>query len=482
MQNSNSKFKNFIFIGIIFVFAFFSFHLVFENARASGTANFQIEIFYAKETHQIDTTQTFTETLSNPNESSFEINSPADVLISGEEIELTMYSTPEESVTTNKPLPSGKLASDIFYNISFTKVSDGSTVSSFDKAVNLIFYYIDSDISGINESTLTAYRWNGSAWTALSDSTVDTSLNKVTATTQQFSDFGIFGDASPSCGDGSCNGTETCSTCPADCGTCPPSGGGGGGEAYIPPAPETKVIFSGRAYPKSTVTLLKDAQIAATTIAGVDANFQMSISGLSAGNYIFALYSEDKDGRRSSLLTFPVSVTAGATTNVSGIFIAPTIDVDKSEVKRGDNIAIFGQSAPQADIVISVSSEEEYFAKTISDRDGIYLHNVDTTILDYGVHYTKSKASIGNLLISSYGQVISFKVGTITVLKEIKPEISKGDLNNDNRVNLVDFSIAAFWYKRTISAEFKLKEAERLNGDGKVDLVDFSIMAYYWTG
>jgi len=285
------------------------------------------------------------------------------------------------------------------------------------------------------------------------------------------------------CGDGICSGSETCSTCPADCGTCPPSGGGGGGGgAYIPPAPETKVIFSGRAYPKSTVTLLKDAQIAATTIAGVDANFQMSISGLSAGNYIFALYSEDKNGNRSSLLTFPVSITSGVTTNVSGIFIAPTIDVDKSEVKRGDNIAIFGQSAPQADIVISVSSEEEFFAKTISDKDGIYLHNFDTTILDYGVHYTKSKASIGNLLISGYGRVISFKVGTITVLKEIKPEISKGDLNNDNRVNLVDFSIAAYWYKRPISAEFAVKEAERLNGDGKVDLIDFSIMAYYWTG
>ncbi|MFZ2603749.1 MAG: dockerin type I repeat-containing protein, partial [Candidatus Omnitrophota bacterium] len=24
----------------------------------------------------------------------------------------------------------------------------------------------------------------------------------------------------PSCGDGSCNGTETCSSCPQDCGTC----------------------------------------------------------------------------------------------------------------------------------------------------------------------------------------------------------------------------------------------------------------------
>jgi len=33
----------------------------------------------------------------------------------------------------------------------------------------------------------------------------------------------------PYCGDGICNVNETCSTCPEDCGACPPSGGGGGG-------------------------------------------------------------------------------------------------------------------------------------------------------------------------------------------------------------------------------------------------------------
>jgi hypothetical protein len=62
------------------------------------------------------------------------------------------------------------------------------------------------------------------------------------------------------------------------------SGGGGGGGA---PPPETKVIFSGRAYPDSKVTLLKDAQISATTVAGPDAKFYISLSGLSAGNYNF---------------------------------------------------------------------------------------------------------------------------------------------------------------------------------------------------
>jgi hypothetical protein len=33
----------------------------------------------------------------------------------------------------------------------------------------------------------------------------------------------------PYCGDGSCNNSETCSTCSADCGACTPPGGGGGG-------------------------------------------------------------------------------------------------------------------------------------------------------------------------------------------------------------------------------------------------------------
>src|SRR3989338_9076754 len=62
-------------------------------------------------------------------------------------------------------------------------------------------------------------------------------------------------------------------------------GGGGGGGGIIAPV-VTSIVFDGRAYPKSAVTLLKDAQIAATTVAGTDSNFQMTLSGLSAGNYI----------------------------------------------------------------------------------------------------------------------------------------------------------------------------------------------------
>ena len=262
----------------------------------------------------------------------------------------------------------------------------------------------------------------------------------------------------------------------------PPSGGGGGGGGGGIIASATGAVFSGRAYPKSTVTLLKDAQVAATTVAGSDANFQISLSGLSGGNYIFSVYSEDSKGVRSSLLTFPVSITSGATTNVSGIFIAPTISVDKSEVKRGDNIAIFGHSAPTSEIVITVNSEEEFFVKEKTDASGVYLHNFDTSVLEMGQHTTKSKSAL-NGEISSFGKIASFLVGTKNVAATIATKCpGKADLNNDCKVNLVDFSIAAYWYKRPLSTAFKGTEAERLNGDGKIDLVDFSIMAFYWTG
>jgi hypothetical protein len=270
--------------------------------------------------------------------------------------------------------------------------------------------------------------------------------------------------------------TSSCLTTPPPP---PPPSGGGGGVPYFAP---TTVVFSGKAYPKSVVTLLKDAQVVAQTVAGPDANFSITLTGITGGNYIFGIYSEDKDGIRSSLLTFPVSVTYGATTNISGIFIAPTIAVDKSEVKKGENIVIFGQSHPESEITIQVSSEEEIFVKTNSDKNGVYLYNFGTEVLDYGNHLTKSKAA-KNGEISPFSKAVGFVVGTKNVFAKLPAKCpQKADLNNDCKVNLVDFSIAAYWYKRPLNDSFKLTEKQKLNGDGKIDLIDFSIMAYYWTG
>ena len=264
----------------------------------------------------------------------------------------------------------------------------------------------------------------------------------------------------------------------------PPSGGGGGGGGggvILPPSSQTVVEFSGRAYPLSNVTILKDAQVAVSTISDSLSNFSASLSGLSAGNYIFSAYAEDSKGVRSSMLTFPVSVTAGVTTKIGGIFLAPTISVDKSEVVKGDNIAIFGQSTPDAQITINVNSDSNIFVQQKSDKNGVYLLNFDTNVLEIGSHSTRSKAAIAGE-ISQFSNTVGFKVGTKNIPVTPGTCPAKGDLNSDCRVNLVDFSIAAYWYKKPLSATFKPIELIKLNGDGKIDLIDFSIMAYYWTG
>ena len=52
-----------------------------------------------------------------------------------------------------------------------------------------------------------------------------------------------------------------------------------------------------------------------------------------------------------------------------------------------------------------------------------------------------------------------------------------GDLNCDNHVNLIDFTLLSTWYKKTNTPPVKYD----LNKDGKITLVDFSIMMYNWT-
>ena len=279
-----------------------------------------------------------------------------------------------------------------------------------------------------------------------------------------------------------CNANCTINTSQCTTLTTSPSGGSGGSSEFLvaPDTPDTKVVFSGLAYPGMKVTLLKDGQIAASTIADQAANFLMTVSGLSVGGYIFGVSTEDSQGRKSMTLTFSVIVTSGVTVEVGGIFIAPTIAVDKNKVKKGDSIAIFGQSAPKANVTVAINSETEFFGKTTADQSGAYLYSFNTTKLEKGEHLTKSKAIIGGA-ISSFGKAVSFVVGSKTIFVKPLSDSFRVDFNSDGRVDLIDFSIMAYWYKRPLSAAFKIKE-EQLNGDGQVNLIDFSIMAFYWTG
>lgn len=256
------------------------------------------------------------------------------------------------------------------------------------------------------------------------------------------------------------------------------TGSGSGGGVSL----NTEAIFSGRAFPNSRVQILKDGQIIATTVAGPDARFNVSVKGFSEGSHNFSILGIDSSFATSIPIIYNLNITKGVTTSVSGIYIAPTIDVDKRVVKQGENISIFGQTTPESPVIISVHSPVEFFRETGSDEEGIFLYNFDTSILNKGNHEAKAK-SLTSGEISDFGKIASFEVGDVTILKEENLSCDgKGDINNDCRVNLVDLSIAAFWYKKELSGDILNAELYSLNGDGIINIVDLSIMTFYWTG
>ncbi|MEK7511049.1 MAG: Ig-like domain-containing protein [Patescibacteria group bacterium] len=293
--------------------------------------------------------------------------------------------------------------------------------------------------------------------------------------------------ALPQCQDGIDNDGDTLIDYPLDleCDTAidttesvapPPtsSGGGGGGGSSNS---NTQVAFRGKGYPGSTVTILKDARIAASTTASPDGGFDVTIKGLAAGTYTFSVYGTDSRGVQSATHTFTVSLTNGVTNIITGIFLPPTISLNKKEVKYGDVIQVLGQTTPYAEVTIFVNSAHEVVKKLQADAQGAWLLNFDTTEIERGNHSTQSRAAKAGE-ISPLSRALEFKVGAQNIFAEdVRTGCTTSDANCDGRVNLVDYSILVYWFKRSnppVSAD--------LNGDGAVTIIDFSIMAYNWNG
>ncbi|MFZ2682352.1 MAG: hypothetical protein WAZ14_04655 [Patescibacteria group bacterium] len=263
------------------------------------------------------------------------------------------------------------------------------------------------------------------------------------------------------------------------------SGGGGGGGSPGPvdggtEAGDNLVTFAGTAFPRGRITLLKDGEFALDTEAASNGTFEMALTGLSTGTYNFVIYGEDTAGHRSAVRTFRVAIASENITNISGIYLSPTLSLTKSQVKRGDSISIFGQTAPASLVSIFLDGQTVDLIETSADEAGKYSYSLPTQALRLG-NYTVMSRSSGLAGQSDFGTPQTFTVADENV-PVIDETYLKGDLNEDGQVNLVDFAIAGFWYKRELSPAFSIKEQNHLNGDGRLDLVDFAIMAYYWSG
>lgn len=240
-------------------------------------------------------------------------------------------------------------------------------------------------------------------------------------------------------------------------------------------------IFRGVAYPASTIALLKNGTIVAQLPANADGTFDVRVRSLTPGTYSFGIRVTDSNGLQSKLLVFTIYVSSSVATLVEGIFIPPTVTSDKIEVKKGGVVTFTGKTAPDVEVRLSfASSNMELLKKTRSDSTGAWFYELDSSFLITGDYEAKARALTAQNL-SPYSDSLVFRVGD-TDRTRAKNLLLTGfrkrcDLNNDNRVNLLDFSIMAFWYKR-----LGFPDKVDLNSDKQINLTDLSILAYCWTG
>jgi hypothetical protein len=120
---------------------------------------------------------------------------PADITASTSQVIFRISALSQSEFFASLSGPSGKVraTAGVFNLRSF--MDEATVISTFDEPISITMSYQTSEITGIEETSLRIYRYDGSVWSALSNCTVNTSANTVTCQTTAFSEFALFGDA-----------------------------------------------------------------------------------------------------------------------------------------------------------------------------------------------------------------------------------------------------------------------------------------------
>jgi hypothetical protein len=156
-------------------------------------------------------------------------------------------------------------------------------------------------------------------------------------------------------------------------------------------------------------------------------------------------------------------------TTVANILLPPTITAKPAQVPSGGLVLLSGQSVPNAAIRTEIHPEKSALTAE-TNESGDWALQLDTKSLKDGAHNAKAMFTLTSTVKSGFGKSVSFYVGTAAPTGCGTP-----DMNEDEKVNLVDFSIFLLsWNTTEPRADF--------NCSGSVNLADFSIMLFAWTG
>lgn len=219
----------------------------------------------------------------------------------------------------------------------------------------------------------------------------------------------------------------------------------------------------------------------ATPIGSTTANdigrFAQVFPGMAETTHTITITGYDIHNRTIPPTIVEVFTKAYELTTVSDIILPPTIELSTNQISPGETIEIFGRGTPDYKTMIFTEPPLNSFEVDV-DEFGEYQYTFsDTENLELGDH--RIYALLQNLIGSQslFSNTLFFRVtsGQEEPGEEPVCNITRGDINCDESVDLVDFSILLFYWGSNESLA-------DINNDGTVNLVDFSVMMFYWQG
>ena len=281
------------------------------------------------------------------------------------------------------------------------------------------------------------------------------------------------------CDDGNNDNADFCSAIckiePAGSGGGGSSGGGSGGSGGSQNEQgDTVINVTGLAYPGRTINILLDTENVGSVRVGSDGRFDFTTDA-SPGTASLGFWATDSNNVRSITLNSTFDVTQGAVTNISGIILPPSISVANANVNPGDVVVVKGQAIPNARVELHINNSERIETAT-TDGSGNWSINLNTASLRVAEHTLRARSVGGTPPLatqSSFSTTLQLFVGVDG--QATRPS----DLNRDNKINLVDFSILIFWWGTNGGNS---NPPADINGNGRVGIEDFSILLFNWTG
>ena len=224
--------------------------------------------------------------------------------------------------------------------------------------------------------------------------------------------------------------------------------------------PPTTVTLSGVAPASSTITIIEDGIVVATTVTSVAGTFSKTVTS-TAGIHNYSLFLTDTGGLTAPNTDFNnVTLTVHTDTQINNIHLPPTIALSRYTINNGGSTLIYGQGAPGSTVHVYLNGAEKF--------SGV-IGSAWQFILSNGYHQGNNTIYA---LLTRGGYINS--VNSYTVNLNVTA-CGRSDLNCDGFVNLTDFSILLYyWGTNNFTAD--------INKDGTVGLIDFSIMMFDWAG